>query len=146
MATKKKSASVLLKALGKNKKEQMKTLYPGMSTATKPKKPPPKIPKSKNVSKGSYTRGKVMGSGDDKFLSRRAVMAGVKPSVTNKDRREALGEVAKTGLALATGYSVAKLGSKYSDNKKAQAAKGAKDLIKKQKEQKERNKRKKHHS
>ena len=134
MADKKKGASKLLAALGKTKKEQMKVLYPKATTKAYPK----------IKSKGPYTRGKVMGKGDSTFEARRAVLGGAKfPAPTKK---KGMSELVKTGILLGTGYGVAKLGSKYSANKKAQAKKGAADLIKKQKEQKEKNKRKKHHS
>ena len=65
MADKKKTASVLLGALGKTKKDQLKVLYPKSYSGKVSKKPTPKITKSKNVSKGSYTRGKVMGKKED---------------------------------------------------------------------------------
>ena len=128
----KEAGSKLLRALGRTKKEQMKVLYPKAKTKAYPK----------IKSKGPYTRGKVMGAGD--LITRRATIGGTKfPAPTKK---KGMSELVKTGILLGTGYGVAKLGSKYSANKKAQAKKGAADLIKKQKEQKEKNKRKKHHS
>lgn len=133
MVDKKKTASVLLKALGKTKKDQLKVLYPKSSPGKVPKKPSPKITKSKNVSKGSHTRGKVMGKGDD-FLSKRRTLSGVPDS----------SRIAKSGaniaaIAFGTGYGVRSLKGSYDRHKsaKAEAQKGADDLISKQKKQKE---------
>jgi len=130
MVDKKKTASVLLKALGKTKKDQLKVLYPKSSPGKVPKKPSPKITKSKNVSKGSHTRGKVMGKGDD-FLSKRRTVSGVPDS----------SRIAKSGaniaaIAFGTGYGVRSLKGSYDRHKsaKAEAKKGADDLISKQKE------------
>ena len=129
----KEAGSKLLRALGRTKKEQLKALTPpGLKKART----------STSVkSNAPYTRGKVMGKGDaEKFMARREILRGV-PA-----KSKGMSELTKIGMAGATGYAVAKLGSKYSANKQAEAKKGAADLIKKQKEQKEKNKRKKHHS
>ena len=133
----KEAGSKLLRALGRTKKEQLKALTPpGLKKART----------STSVkSKAPYTRGKVMGTGD--LISRRAAVRGtdLKKALRTAEKK-GMSELGKAGMLLGTGYAVAKLGSKYSANKQAQAKKGAADLIKKQKEQKEKNKRKKHHS
>ena len=130
MADKKKVGSKLLAALGRTKKEQMAKLYP--------KAQPKAYPKIK--SKGPYTRGKVMGTGD--LISRRAAVAGTK--ALRKADKAALRDTAVIGAAAAAGFGV----GKYDSSKKSKAKthkQKAKQLadraIKKQKEKKE-----KHHS
>ena len=124
MATKK-TGSDLLKSLGKNKKAQMKVLYPGMSTASKSKNIGKKISKSKNVSSSS---GKE---------ARKEVIRVMKR--TPKDLKKGLGF--KSGALLGAGSTY--LVGKSNINKKSAKAK-AKDaadkLLKKQKDKK------KHHS
>ena len=144
-----KSGSKLLAALGRTKKEQMKAIMPtgkslppgrdksGRIKGVLMKKPsPPKI-----KSKGPYTRGKVMGTGD--FVQRRAAVAGKKFPKPTKDR-QALRDTAVIGAAAAAGFGVGKYDS--SKKSKAKSHKGrakqlADEAIKKQKEKKE-----KHHS
>jgi len=130
MADKKKVGSKLLAALGRTKKEQMAKLYP--------KAKPKAYPKIK--SKGPYTRGKVMGTGD--LISRRAAVAGTK--ALRKADKAALRDTAVIGAAALAGFGV----GKYDSSKKSKAkthkqkAKQLADIaIKKQKEKKE-----KHHS
>jgi len=135
MVKKKEAGSMLLKALGKTKKEQMKVLYPKL--------------KSKVRGKGPYLRGKVMGSGD--LISRRAAVAGTKAT---KSSKLDLSPIASGLGAAATGYAIGKGWHKklagavtkavkkkdrpsHQDKAREAAAKG----IKKQKEKKE-----KHHS
>ena len=122
---------MLLKALGKTKKEQMKVLYPKL--------------KSKVRGKGPYLRGKVMGSGD--LISRRAAISGVDAT---KALRKVDKEAARTGVGIAAatgaGYALGRYGPKKTKAKETTTHKGkAKQLadkaIKKQKEKKE-----KHHS
>jgi len=131
MVKKKESGSMLLKALGKTKKEQMKVLYPKL--------------KSKVRGKGPYLRGKVMGSGD--LISRRAAISGVDAT---KALRKVDKEAARTGVGIAAatgaGYALGRYGPKKTKAKETTTHKGkAKQLadkaIKKQKEKKE-----KHHS
>ena len=71
---KRKAGSMLLGALGKTKKDQLKALYPGMSTAKKVTKSAPKISKSKNVS--SSVKGTKATA--EQMLARRRTLAGVK--------------------------------------------------------------------
>jgi len=131
MVKKKEAGSMLLKALGKTKKEQMKVLYPKL--------------KSKVRGKGPYLRGKVMGSGD--LISRRAAISGVDAT---KALRKVDKEAARTGVGIAAatgaGYALGRYGPKKTKAKETKTHKGkAKQLadkaIKKQKEKKE-----KHHS
>jgi len=131
MVKKKEAGSMLLKALGKTKKEQMKVLYPKL--------------KSKVRGKGPYLRGKVMGSGD--LISRRAAISGVDAT---KALRKVDKEAARTGVGIAAatgaGYALGRYGPKKTKAKETTTHKGkAKQLadkaIKKQKEKKE-----KHHS
>ena len=157
MADKKKAGSKLLKALGKTKKEQMKAIMPtgkslppgrdkyGRIKGVLMKKPsPPKI-----KSKGPYTRGKVMGTGD--FLKRRAAISGVDATQPLRKAKKGKGIAGIVGAG-AAGYAVGKgwhkklAGAVTGDRKKTTSHKGkAKQLadkaIKKQKEKKE-----KHHS
>ena len=131
MVKKKEAGSMLLKALGKTKKEQMKVLYPKL--------------KSKVRGKGPYLRGKVMGSGD--LISRRAAISGVDAT---KALRKVDKEAARTGVGIAAatgaGYALGRYGPKKTEAKDThldKARRGAKELIKKQKTKKE--KRKSHH-
>ena len=129
---KKESASRLVKALGKTKKEQMAKLYPKV--------------KGDIRGKGPYLRGKVMGTGD--FLKRRAAVAGTKAT---KSSKLDLSPIASGLGAGAIGYAVGKgwhkkiagamTPKKKEDTHLDRARKGAKELIKKQKAKKE-----KHHS
>ena len=130
MADKKKVGSKLLASLGRTKKEQMAKLYP--------KAQPKAYPKIK--SKGPYTRGKVMGTGD--LISRRAAVAGTK--ALRKADKAALRDTAVIGAAAAAGFGVGKYDSSKKSKAKShkQKAKEVADkAIKKQKEKKE-----KHHS
>jgi len=122
---KKKAGSDLLKALGKNKKAQMKVLYPGMSTASKSKNIGKKISKSKNVSSSA------------KMLDSRRKLAGVK----DKSKGSKIGGKLKTAAAVGVGYAAAKANDKRKSAKASDKAKDAADkLLKKQKDKK------KHHS
>ena len=121
----KKAGSDLLKALGKNKKAQMKVLYPGMSTASKSKNIGKKISKSKNVSSSA------------KMLDSRRKLAGVK----DKSKGSKIGGKLKTAAAVGVGYAAAKANDKRKSAKASDKAKNAADkLLKKQKDKK------KHHS
>ena len=104
---KRKTGSMLLGALGKTKKDQMKTLYPGMSSGKKATKLTPKISKSKNVSSSA----KGTKATKDQMLARRRILAGV------KDTKRKPGF--KTGVAagVASTYAVGKAKS----NKEAKA-------------------------
>lgn len=115
---KRKAGSDLLKSLGKNKKEQMKVLYPGMSSGKKATKSGSKISKSKNVSSSS------------KMLDSRRALAGVK----DLSKRKKAGF--KTGAVLGAASTLGAV--KYNESKSAKAkAKDAADkLLKKQKEKK----------
>ena len=118
-----KGGSKLLKAIGKNKKEQMAALYPGMSTASKSKKMGEKISKNKNV-----------------FEARREVLRGEKLKQT-KAKGSGIKGKAKVAAALAAGYAAGKgLGPTKAKTNKAKAKESAKELLKKQKDKK------KHHS
>jgi hypothetical protein len=151
---KKESASRLVKALGKTKKEQMAKLYPKV--------------KGDIRGKGPYVRGTIGKKGISSaqtFKARRDVLRGV-------PKKKGIG-VADVVAAGAAGWAVgsgqhkklAKAVSGYFKPKKKEdthldkARKGAKELIKKQKKQKSdegrrhdekmkarRNKMKKHHS
>jgi hypothetical protein len=122
---KKKAGSDLLKALGKNKKAQMKVLYPGMSTASKSKNIGKKISKSKNVSSSA------------KMLDSRRKLAGVK----DKSKSSKIGGKLKTAAAVGVGYAAAKANDKRKSAKASDKAKDAADkLLKKQRDKK------KHHS
>ena len=125
---KRKAGSMLLGALGKNKKDQLKALYPGMSTAKKATKSAPKISKSKNVSSSSKETKST-------FENRRRILAGVKDA--SKSKKPGF----KTGAVLGAASALA--ATKYNKTKSAKAkAKDAADkLIKKQKDKK-----RKHHS
>ena len=125
---KRKAGSDLLKSLGKNKKEQMKALYPGMSSGKKATKSAPKISKSKNVSSSSKATSA-------KMLDRRRILAGVKDA--SKSKKPGF----KTGAVLGAASALA--ATKYNKTKSAKAkAKDAADkLLKKQKDKK-----RKHHS
>ena len=117
---KRKAGSDLLKSLGKNKKEQMKVLYPGMSSGKKATKSGSKISKSKNVSSSS------------KMLDSRRALAGVK----DLSKRKKAGF--KTGAVLGAASTLGTV--KYNESKSAKASDKAKDaadkLLKKQKEKK----------
>ena len=128
--------SKLLAALGKTKKEQMAKLYP--------KAKPKAYPKIK--SKGPYTRGKVMGTGE--LMSRRAEVRGYdRKKALRTAEKEAVRDTAVIGAAAAAGFGV----GRYSKSKKTKAKETtshrdkarrmAQEGIKKQKAKKE-----KHHS
>jgi len=122
---KRKTGSMLLGALGKNKKEQMKALYPGMSSGKKATKSAPKISKSKNVSSSSL---------DTRIKDIKAELALAK---AKKSKKAGF----KTGAVLGAASTLA--ATKYNKTKSAKAkAKDAADkLLKKQKDKK-----RKHHS
>ena len=119
---KRKTGSMLLGALGKTKKEQMKVLYPGMSSGKKATKLTPKISKSKNVS--SSAKGTKATS--EQMLARRRILAGV------KDTKRKPGF--KTGV-VAGGAGALGIG-KYKNKRKEEAKDAADKLLKKQKEKK----------
>ena len=119
---KRKTGSMLLGALGKNKKEQMKALYPGMSSGKKATKLTPKISKSKNVS--SSAKGTKATS--EQMLARRKILAGV------KDTKRKPGF--KTGV-VAGGAGAVGIG-KYKNKRKEEAKDAADKLLKKQREKK----------
>ena len=136
---KKESASRLVKALGKTKKDQMAKVYPKV--------------KGQIRGKGPYVRGTIGKKGADTFLKRRAVMSGTKfPAPTKAKKGIGVADVVAAGAA---GWAVgsgqhkklAKAVSGYFKPKKKEdthldkARRGAKELIKKQKTKKE-----KHHS
>ena len=125
---KRKTGSMLLGALGKNKKDQLKALYPGNKLLKKATKSAPKISKSKNVSSSSKATSA-------KMLDRRRILAGVKDA--SKSKKPGF----KTGAVLGAASALA--ATKYNKTKSAKAkAKDAADkLIKKQKDKK-----RKHHS
>ena len=119
---KRKTGSMLLGALGKTKKEQMKVLYPGMSSGKKATKLTPKISKSKNVS--SSAKGTKATS--EQMLARRKILAGV------RDTKRKPGF--KTGV-VAGGAGALGIG-KYKNKRKEEAKDAANKLLKKQKEKK----------
>lgn len=119
---KRKTGSMLLGALGKTKKDQMKTLYPGMSSGKKATKLTPKISKSKNVS--SSAKGTKATS--EQMLARRRILAGV------KDTKRKPGF--KTGV-VAGGAGAVGIG-KYKNKRKEEAKDAADKLLKKQREKK----------
>jgi len=119
---KRKTGSMLLGALGKTKKEQMKVLYPGMSSGKKATKLTPKISKSKNVS--SSAKGTKATS--EQMLARRKILAGV------RDTKRKPGF--KTGV-VAGGAGAVGIG-KYKNKRKEEAKDAANKLLKKQKEKK----------
>ena len=148
---KKESASRLIKALGKTKKEQMAKLYPKV--------------KGDIRGKGPYLRGTTGKKGAGDFLKRRAAVAGTKAT---KSSKLDLSPIASGLGAGAIGYAVGKgwhkkiagaMTPKKKETHREKARRGAKELIKKQKKQKSdegrrhdekmkgrRNKMKKHHS
>ena len=119
---KRKTGSMLLGALGKTKKDQMKTLYPGMSSGKKATKLTSKISKSKNVS--SSAKGTKATS--EQMLDRRRILAGV------KDTKRKPGF--KTGV-VAGGAGAVGIG-KYKNKRKEEAKDAADKLLKKQREKK----------
>tara|TARA_R110000803_G_scaffold204247_1_gene270145 strand:+ start:58 stop:438 length:381 start_codon:yes stop_codon:yes gene_type:complete len=124
---KRKTGSMLLGAIGKNKKEQMKALYPGNKLLKKATKSAPKITKSKNVSssaKGTKATAAQM-------LARRRILGGVKDASKIKPGF-------KTGV-VAGGAGAVGIG-KYKNKRKEEAKDAADKLLKKQKEKKSRNK------
>ena len=137
MADKKKAASVLLKALGKTKKEQMAKLYPKV--------------KGNIRGKGPYVRGTIGKKGASDFVKRRAAVAGTKFPKPTKKRDMSAGEMAAhvvgagvTGYGIGKGWHKKLVGAvtpKKKDTHLDKARRGAKELIKKQKAKKE-----KHHS
>ena len=116
---KRKTGSMLLGALGKTKKDQMKTLYPGMSSGKKATKLTPKISKSKNVSSSAKAT-------KDQMLARRRILAGV------RDTKRKPGF--KTGV-VAGGAGAVGIG-KYKNKRKEEAKDAADKLLKKQREKK----------
>ena len=96
---KKKTGSDLLKSLGKNKKAQMKVLYPGMSTASKSKKLGKKISKNKNVS--SSVKGTLKKVYMDPLNAKN--IKGTKANLLPK---------LKTAAAVGVGYAAAKANDK----------------------------------
>ena len=135
---KKESASRLIKALGKTKKEQMAKLYPKA--------------KGQIRGKGPYVRGTIGKKGAGDFVKRRAAVAGTKfPAPTKAKKSMSAGEMAAHVVgAGATGYAMGKgwhkklakaLTPKKKETHREKAIRGAKELIKKQKSKKE-----KHHS
>ena len=116
---------VLLKALGKTKKEQMAKLYPKV--------------KGQIRGKGPYVRGTIGKKGADTFIARRAVMSGAKAFPKPTKEKGIVGAVA----AGAAGYALGKYGPKKTEAKQStrshadKAREGAKELIKKQKEKRE---------
>ena len=128
-----KAGSKLLKALGKNKKEQMDKLYP------------------KVKGKGPYARGTIGKKGASDFVKRRAAVAGKKFPAPTKKKGIGIADVigaGAAGWAVGSGQhkKLAKAVSgrfKKEDTHLDKARKGAKELIKKQKTKKE--KRKSHH-
>jgi len=132
---KKESASRLIKALGKTKKEQMAKLYPKV--------------KGQIRGKGPYVRGTIGKKGASDFVKRRAVMSGTKFPKPTKKKGIGIADVVGAGAA---GWAVGsgqhkKLAKavkghfKKEDTHLDKARRGAKELIKKQKAKKE-----KHHS
>ena len=136
---KKESASRLIKALGKTKKEQMAKLYPKV--------------KGQIRGKGPYVRGTIGKKGASDFVKRRAAVAGTKFPAPTKKKGIGISDVVAAGAA---GWAVGsgqhkklakavsghfKKGKEKSHQDKARE--GAKELIKKQKKQKQ--KRRTHH-
>ena len=133
---KKESASRLVKALGKTKKEQMAKVYPKV--------------KGQIRGKGPYLRGTTGKKSVADFLKRRAGVAGKKfPAPTKAKKGIGVTDVVAAGAA---GWAVGsgqhkKLAKavkghfKKEDTHLDKARRGAKELIKKQKAKKE-----KHHS
>ena len=125
---KRKAGSDLLKSLGKNKKEQMKVLYPGMSSGKKATKSGSKISKSKNVS--SSVKGTLKKVYMDPLNAKN--IKGTKANLLPK---------LKTAAAVGVGYAAAKANDKRKSAKASDKAKDAADkLLKKQRDKK------KHHS
>jgi len=151
---KKESASRLVKALGKTKKEQMAKLYPKV--------------KGDIRGKGPYVRGTIGKKGASDFLKRRAAVAGTKATKSSKldlsPIASGLGAGA-IGYAVGKGWhkkiagAVTKPKRKETTSHQDKARKMADEAVKKQKKQKSdegrrhdekmkarRNKMKKHHS
>ena len=133
---KKESASRLIKALGKTKKEQMAKLYPKV--------------KGDIRGKGPYLRGTTGKKGASDFVKRRAAVAGKKfPAPTKAKKGIGISDVigaGVAGLAIGSGqhkkaWGAIKKHFKKEDTHLDKARRGAKELIKKQKAKKE-----KHHS
>ena len=133
---KKESASRLIKALGKTKKEQMAKLYPKV--------------KGQIRGKGPYVRGTIGKKGASDFVKRRAAVAGKKfPAPTKAKKGIGISDVigaGVAGLAIGSGqhkkaWGAIKKHFKKKDTHLDKARRGAKELIKKQKAKKE-----KHHS
>jgi len=122
---------VLLKALGKTKKEQMAKVYPKV--------------KGQIRGKGPYVRGTIGKKGADTFLKRRAAVAGTK-AFPKPTRKKGIGipEVIGAGAA---GWALGKYGPKKTEAKQStrshadKAREGVKELIKKQKEKREQRRR-----
>jgi len=133
---KKESASRLVKALGKTKKDQMAKVYPKV--------------KGQIRGKGPYVRGTIGKKGASDFVKRRAAIGGKKfPAPTKAKKGIGVTDVVAAGAA---GWAVGsgqhkKLAKavkghfKKEDTHLDKARRGAKELIKKQKAKKE-----KHHS
>ena len=125
---------VLLKALGKTKKEQMAKVYPKV--------------KGQMRGKGPYVRGTIGKKGAGDFLKRRAAVAGTKTFPT-PTKKKGIGIVDIVGAG-ATGFAIGKgwhkklagaLTPKKKETHLEKARRGAKELIKKQKEKREQRKR-----
>jgi hypothetical protein len=130
---KKESASRLIKALGKTKKEQMAKLYPKV--------------KGQIRGKGPYVRGTIGKKGASDFVKRRAAVAGTKfPAPTKAKKGIGISDVVAAGaagLAIGSGQhkKLAKAVSGHFKKGKERshqdiAREGAKELIKKQKSKK----------
>jgi len=126
-----KKGSKLLKALGKTKKEQMAKVYPKV--------------KGQIRGKGPYVRGTIGKKGASDFEARRKVLRGDAQKALRTADKEALGALATTAVAGATGYAVGKgwhkklagaVTPKKKDTHLDKAREGAKSLIQKQKEKK----------
>ena len=116
---------VLLKALGKTKKEQMAKVYPKV--------------KGQIRGKGPYVRGTIGKKGADTFIARRAVMSGAK-AFPKPTRKKGIVGAAAAGAA---GYALGKYGPKKTKAKThiQKAREGVKELIKKQREKREQRRR-----
>jgi len=118
---KRKTGSMLLGALGKTKKEQMKVLYPGMSSGKKATKLTPKISKSKNVSSSMKETLKKVYIDPFNKKNIKGTKANLKPGFK-------IGVVAGGAGAVGIG--------KYKNKRKEEAKDAANKLLKKQKEKK----------
>ena len=124
---KKESASRLVKALGKTKKEQMAKLYPKV--------------KGDIRGKGPYLRGTTGKKGASDFVKRRAAVAGTKFPKPTKAKGIGIADVVgagAAGFAVGKGWHKKLVGAVTPKKKSHQdkAREGAKELIKKQKDKK----------